>query len=88
MALKCLQKENNVTADKASQKRQRLLFYGFIRLWLRNSGFALGQPRHDGEFYLIKLRNRFLYFAYALSAVALFFAITFSKRKNLTAQKL
>ncbi|MBQ8918712.1 MAG: hypothetical protein IJ056_01195, partial [Acidaminococcaceae bacterium] len=39
---------------KALQNRQQLLFYGLMRLWLRNSGFALRQPRHDGTFRLIK----------------------------------
>jgi hypothetical protein len=36
----------NAAAGKAAQKRSRLLFHGLIRLWLRNSGFALRQSRH------------------------------------------
>ncbi|MEE3395937.1 MAG: hypothetical protein VZR04_01185, partial [Succiniclasticum sp.] len=31
------QSKKNVAASKASQNRSRLLFHGFIRLWLRNS---------------------------------------------------
>ena len=58
--------------EKAAQKRERLLFHGLIRLWLRNSGFALRQSRHRGEFHLMKLRKRSLCFAAAFPTADLY----------------
>ena len=39
-------KIKQLTEGKTSQNRARLLFHGLIRLWLRNSGYALKQSRH------------------------------------------
>ncbi len=60
--------DKETAAEKAAQKREHLLFHGLIRLWLRNSGFALKQSRHRGEFRLVKLRKRSLCFATAVPA--------------------
>ena len=43
-----------ILKEKTSQKRSRLLFHEFMCLWLRNSGFALRQSRHDGTFHFMK----------------------------------
>ena len=56
-----------ILKEKTSQKRSRLLFHEFMCLWLRNSGFALRQSRHDGTFHFMKWRNRSLCFAHVFS---------------------
>ena len=64
-----------MVTDKATQNRSRLLFHGFICLWLRNSGFALRQSRHDGKFHLMKFRKHSRCFAYALPVTIFSFFI-------------
>ena len=55
-------------AGKTAQKRSRLLFYGLIRLRLRNSGLRPSDSLDAaGSFRLIKFRKRSLCFAAALS---------------------
>ena len=56
-----------ILKEKTSQKRSRLLFHEFMCLWLRNSGFAFRQSRHDGTFHFMKWRNRSLCFSHAFS---------------------
>ena len=55
-------------AGKTAQKRSRLLFYGLIRLRLRNSGLRPSDSLDAaGSFRLIKFRKRSLCFAAVLS---------------------
>ena len=57
----------NIAAEKAAQKGSRLLFYGLIRLRLRNSELRSSDSLvADGSFRLIKLRKRSLCFAAVL----------------------
>ena len=46
------EKKVYVSALKAIKDRRSIR--KFMRLWLRNSGYALRQPRHDGAFHLIE----------------------------------
>jgi hypothetical protein len=48
-------KEKTIAAGKASQNRSRLLFHGFIRLWLRNSGLRPSNSLATaGSFHLME----------------------------------
>ena len=60
-------------AGKTAQKRSRLLFYGLIRLRLRNSGLRPSDSLDAaGSFRLIKSRKRSQCFAAVLSRHYLF----------------